>query len=1064
MSDGAGGTVLIRLGGVLAVETAGGRLSGSALGSRKARTLLGLVAAARGRPVPVDRIVDAVWPDAPPDRPVAGVATLVSRLRRDVHPDLLTGGGGRTYRLPDGGPWRLDLDDAAASCAEAAARLAAGQPVLAVAASRAALDLLGPGPALADEADAGWVEEVRREARELVRTAGHLLAAALVDVDPAEAVRVAAAAVARDRFDEQAVRDLMRALLADGRAPAALAAHDDLAALLREELGTDPAAETTALHLAVLREAPTAADVDAGRGAVRPVLVGREDELSRLERAWAATAGGGADRLAVVEGEAGIGKTRLLDTLAAVATASGGRVLAARCHSTERSLFLQPYLDVVRPLLLAAPTADLADLVRDHEPAWRDLLPELAPVLPGPPAPPADVELQRRRAFDAVAALLRRLARARPVLLLVDDLQDGGAATVDLLGHLAGQLDGAPVLLVAAVRAEQAESVDRLRDRAVVLRLEPLPRSAVDALAAQAGLAEHGGVVMARTGGHPLSVVECLRALGAGDDGVPASLADAVARRVERLEPEARAVVEGAAVLRRRLDPRLVAAVVDSTELAVTRRCEELTRLRLLVRSGEHYEFANDLLQECVHAALPPALAVAYHRRAADVLTARPEAMAEHAHAAGDVERAAHGWLLAGEEALRRAAVEDAGNLLDRSLAAEASSTTRARALLVRGRVHEARSRFADALADVDAALTLARSGGDRRLEMAALRARGGDLVVGLRRDPDEIAATLEAGLELAADLGDREAEADFTGRLAVLDASRLRLATALERSQRSLARSRAAGSPGAVLLALDGLKTAWSYLGDPEPLRTVIAELEPAVRARDEPWLLQWVVFESSFVAAAEGRLDDARGLVAEALELNERSGFPAYAAYLHAHDGWFARLAGDLDDAVRVGREALTASSSAEHPWWTATAAGLLAASLADNGEHDEAVRVARRALVADDLAVAPAGRLRCVAALARLTGEPDAVAEATAMLDDVACPPGHAWVVGADCYLAVAAAAVARGDGPEAVRVLAPLRDATAHAWPAVAERVAALLPQSSSATSRAARAAPSAGTSR
>jgi hypothetical protein len=309
----------------------------------------------------------------------------------------------------------------------------------------------------------------------------------------------------------------------------------------------------------------------------------------------------------------------------------------------------------------------------------------------------------------------------------------------------------------------------------------------------------------------------------------------------------------------------------------------------------------------------------------------------------------------------------------------------------------------------------------------------------------------LERGLLLAADLGDREAEADLTGRLSVLGASQLQLATALARSERSLARSRASGSEGAVLLALDGLKTVWSYLGDPTALRAVLAELEPAVRARDEPWLLQWVVFESSFVAAGDGRLADARGLVAEALQHNARSGFSAYASYMRAHDGWFARLAGDLDTAVRIGREAVAASSPAEHPWWSATAAGLLAASLVEAGASAEADEVARHALAGAGTSSAPPGRLRCASVLARLTGEPAVVAEATALLDAVECPDGHAWVVGADCYLSLAAAALGRGDGREATRLLEPLRVATRTSWPAVRLRVEALLAQSSSTTS-------------
>ena len=602
----------------------------------------------------------------------------------------------------------------------------------------------------------------------------------------------------------------MRALVADGRPSAALAAYDDLAGRLREELGTAPDRGTAAVHLAILREDSLPAEDRPRAEAGRAVLMGRDDELAAAQAAWAEVGADQDGHLLLVEGEAGIGKTRLLDAVADFAAATGGRVLRGRCHPAERSLFLQPYVDALRPALLDAPPARLAALVRDHEASWVALVPELGAVLPVPPPLPSDVDLQRRAAYDAVLAVLRRLALDQPVLLVVDDLQDGGAATVDLLGYLAARLGPAPVLVLAAVRAEDVTTVDRLADRARRVRLGALPRSAVDALAAAAGLGSHGEQVMARTAGHPLSVVEYLRALASGDAGVPASLAEAVLTRVGRLEPDLRAVVEAAAVVRRRLDPRLLADLVEASEVATVRHCEDLVRQRLLVRSGDHYEFANDLLQECVHAALAPAVALAYHRRAADLVSGQPELMAEHAYAAGDEPRAAHGWLLAGEDALRRAAVEDALGLLDRSLAVEtAFAGTRARALLARGggprgahRLRGRAGRRTRARSRWPAAPT---TGGWR---WPPSRSLGGDAAVGLGLPVDEVVAPLELGLRLAADLGDRRAEADFTSRLAILEASRLRLTTALERAERGVARARSAGSEEALVLALDGLKT----------------------------------------------------------------------------------------------------------------------------------------------------------------------------------------------------------------------------------------------------------------
>ena len=776
-------SVRFRLCSALAVDTGGGALSGRELGSRKARTLLALLASERGGLVPLDRIIDALWPDGAPADPAANVATLVSRTRRLLGPGVLTTTG-RAYGLTEQGPWSVDLDEAAALLAEAAARRA--EPVLAAAGARSALDLLGAPPALTDEDDADWVVTVRREADALRRQARHVLAEALTTLDPGGAVAVATEAAGADPLDEQAVRDRMRALVADGRPSAALAAYDDLAARLREELGTAPDRGTAAVHLAILREDDLPAEDRPRAEAGRAVLMGRDDELAAAQSAWAEVGADQDGHLLLVEGEAGIGKTRLLGAVADFATTTGGRVLQGRCHPAERSLFLQPYVDALRPTFLDASPARLAALVRDHEASWVALVPELGAFLPVLPALPTDVELQRRAAYDAVLAVLRRLALDQPVLLVVDDLQDGGAATVDLLAYLAARLGPAPVLVLAAVRAEDVTTVDRLADRARPIRLGALPRSAVDALAAAAGLGPHSEQVMARTAGHPLSVVEYLRALASGDAGVPASLAEAVLTRVGRLDPDLREVVEAAAVVRRRVDPRLLGDLVEASEVATVRHCEELVRQRFLVRSDDHYEFANDLLQECVHASLAPAVAVAYHRRAADLVSARPELMAEHAYAAGDEPRAAQGWLLAGEDALRRAAVEDALGLLDRSLAVEtAFAGTRARALLARGAVHEARTDFAAAQDDVRGALGLARSTDDRRLEMAALRSLGGDAAVGLGLPVDEVVPPLELGLRLAADLGDRRAEADFTSRLAILEASRLRLTTALERAER---------------------------------------------------------------------------------------------------------------------------------------------------------------------------------------------------------------------------------------------------------------------------------------
>ena len=240
-------------------------------------------------------------------------------------------------------------------------------------------------------------------------------------------------------------------------------------------------------------------------------------------------------------------------------------MLRGRCHPAGASLFVQPFVDALRPGLAALQRDALVAVLRDHEGAWATLVPDLGTVIGEVPAPPADRDLQRRATYDAVLAALRRLAAARPLVLVIDDLQDAGAATLDLLGYLSRRLDGSRVLLVGAVRSEAVAVVERLGHRVCLVRSArstPPPSSP----SPQQPVCRSQDQVMDRTAGHTLSVVECLRALADGDTGVPASLSAAVLTRVDRLGAEARSVVEAGAVLRRRLDPRLLAGLTELSE------------------------------------------------------------------------------------------------------------------------------------------------------------------------------------------------------------------------------------------------------------------------------------------------------------------------------------------------------------------------------------------------------------------------------------------------------------------------------------------------------------------
>lgn len=1063
-------TVRIRLCGELVAEPVddrlAGRLSGVALASRKGRQLLGLLAVERGHLVATERIADVLWEATAPRDAAANVATLVSRLR-SVLGEGVVDGTRAAYGLLPGGAWTTDVDDATHLVDEAAERHRAGEDGLALAAATRALDVLGRHEGLDDVPPDDWVAPLREQIGRLRRAATHLaVAAATRTGDQAAARAWAEAAVAAEPLDEQAHRDLMAALAADGQGAAALAVYADLQRTLRRELGVDPHQETRDLHLALLRgsEPPASRVGEPGRPGAGggSSLLGRAGEVAALTEAWSAAVSG-APSLVLVTGEAGIGKSRLLAEVESLVETTGGMLLSARCHASERSLFLQPVVDALRGELANLPAAALVELAGVHVEALVTLLPQLSGVLAasgaaGPVASRRDPEVQRRLAYEAVAHVLARLARSRPVLLALDDLQDSGLATVDLLDYLSRHLDPARVLLVAAARNDAGglHLLDAVGERTLVVTLGRLPLSAVTAMAAAAGQAEHAAALAARTSGHPFSVVEMLRALSTGEPGIPASLAAAVLRRVDRAGPDAEPTLQAAAVLGTQVDPTRLAGLLDVPELAAVRRCESLVLAGLLARVSDGYEFANDLVQEVVYGATPPPERQAHHRRAADLLADHPEAMARHAEAVQDWTRAARGWLLAGQQSVLRAAARDAVALLDQAAAAARRAGTAdilVRVLLARASAREAVTDYEPALADLDEALEVARAVGDRRLEMVALRGRGGDVPVALRHPSSDWGAYVETGLRLATELGDRVAVADFSARLAVLQSSRLQFDQAFRHARLAVRAGRASGDDAALAGGLDGLKNVYAYLGDVGPLAEVLDELTPLVRRSANAWLLQWCVFESSFAAMAIGDVASARARVDEAIVVNEQSGFPAYASFFLAHRGWMARLAGELDVALDEGDRARHQAAAVEHPWWMAAASGLYAATLLAAGRPDEAADVAAEGLRSARGHGAEAYLLLSLAPLAEATGDREALGEAADLLASVTAPAGQAWVLGADAYLCVGRALLARGDAAAAQAAVAPLLRATGPGhWPAVHAQARAVDSAASSGVAR------------
>ncbi|HUR01703.1 MAG TPA: AAA family ATPase [Nonomuraea sp.] len=618
--------VLIRLVGSFAVDMDDRR---GPVGGR-AGTLLRLLAVERGHAVPADRIVEVLWGGCPPKRPVENIASLVSRLRRTLGPEAVTGGR-RCYRLGEPPAVSVDLDEAAALIAAAEARLAVDEAAVAVAAATRAIELLDGGAVLDGESDAPWAAPARNEMAGLHRRALHAAAtAALRIAEPGRARRAAEAAVAADPFDEAAHRLLMRAHAEAGEPARALLAYERLRDVLAAELGTDPAAETRAVHLAILREQPVAPLTGAAREGAA-ALPGRAVEVAGISRSWAASVAGRTAVLLIV-GEAGIGKSRLADEAVRVARATGGIVLRAQCHEIERSLFLQPFADALAPQVTRLAGPVLRDMVGAGAEALARLIPEAAPALRHGHDGPGG-EAGRRSAYEAVVAFLRALASGKPVLLVLEDLHLAGTATVELVHYLARRVSGARLLVVATARsaegvaegvaegaAEGAAAMDALGRAAVRLELGPLSAQAVARLAAEAGQGKWADEVLHRTRGHPLFVVELLRGLAAGERGVPPALRAAVLARVRRMGPLVERLLRAASVLRRPFDPALLGELLGLSPQVAAEQCERALKAGLLVVAGSRYEFANKLTREALYSATPAPTRLVYRRRATDLL------------------------------------------------------------------------------------------------------------------------------------------------------------------------------------------------------------------------------------------------------------------------------------------------------------------------------------------------------------------------------------------------------------------------------------------------------------
>ncbi|HET6551879.1 MAG TPA: AAA family ATPase [Solirubrobacter sp.] len=733
-------------------------------------------------------------------------------------------------------------------------------------------------------------------------------------------------------------------------------------------------------------------------GAALPAgLVGREGELERLRgelgRAWA-----GAARTVLVAGEAGIGKTTLLQALEAEAERRGGAVLWGRAEPDERAYGVW--------------RAVLRDLPED---------PVVARLLGGGGAP-GDGE-DRLRLFDAVAAALAAAAAQQPLVVVLEDLHWADASSLRLLEHVVDAEPGAPLLLAGSYRPGEAASVPR----GETLELAGLAPDAVRALL-PAGVGDVlFGEVLARTGGNPFYVSELARLFAAGGEGIPERVREVVRRRIDRLGTETGAVLEAAAVAGRFTIAELArAAGVPRPAVVAAVDCGATAGLLAPAPDAPgQFAFAHALVRDAVREALPAQRRGALHEAIADALAARRDAgadvsaarIAHHALGAarlgGDPQPAWAAALEAAREAEAalghaEAATHYASALEALALGAEAPAAERrgtlftlADAAFAAGDIESARRRYAQAaaaarregdaealaraalgfsrvypygVADTEGATLLADALAALPDADGALRARVLGLTAVFEPAQPRREALIDEALAMARRLGD-EATVGWIYP-AALDVE-WRPERAQRRAEAAEAVVRAAARHA------DHGALVWAYLqrirdalqagdvaradADLDRARSVAA----AARRSQNRWVL--MVAEAGRAAFA-GRLDEAERLTEEALELNRRHGDDCYQEHtvgrlVLARLRWRPR---EVDVAALRG----FAARYPHLPVWEA----MLASLEWDLGDADAARRSV--AVCADD-------------GFAAVAGSPDFLPAALSLADPVA-GAGEPWQV--------------------------------------------------------------------
>ncbi len=671
-----------------------------------------------------------------------------------------------------------------------------------------------------------------------------------------------------------------------------------------------------------------------------PVLVERDAQVAALDALLEAAAAG-QGRFAVLTGEAGTGKSRLVREVERLAAGRGFQGLEGGCRERDRDYPFAPIVDALRQRLVASPE-DVASVLGPQRGAMADLLPELGT---DGDSGKADLpqEHGKRRLFESVAALLAFQAARQPLLLVLEDLHWADATSLELLEVLPRRLGHTRLLILGTARPGEPnqdlrrclETLRRGRD-VVELSVNPLAESGVrqmlEALLDPVPSPALVSSVYALTAGNPFFVEELLAATPdaarkpwlLGETAVPDSVQDAILRRTVGLSPTARRVLDLAAIIGQQTSFKLlqVASGLGNDELLAA--LHVLIDERFLVEEGTpggaRLVFRHALTREALHGQLLIPERQALHLIAGEALEREAangaqtaEILGElgyHFHAAGSWEKALAYASQAGEAARRVQATVEALN-------------------------HERRA--------LDAALAL---DDPRAAELHRRCGQGVALLGDFDAARDHLVAARAMATKLALDDVEQAVLYDLSGLYASRD-----YAAARSYAVEALALARVAGNRHREALALNRLGNVLTNLRRFEEGRALHEDALRIFQALDESWGIadSWDLIGMARYLAGEA--PEARQAFGTAAALfadlgdteRQASALTSRGLYLAALDG---ACATDAPPAAYRADAALGLRLCRQIAWRAGEAYALVAMASADIGEgrFDEAAATRR------------------------------------------------------------------------------------------------------------------------